>query len=493
MLFNMKTAHWMPLRKFLVLALLSACAHGPLDTTKAPPKLSSVGDKEAVLVLFMSDLHSQLRAGEGGRGGYAQLKKWVDSEKARAGLRTDVIVIGGGDLFGKGSLPCQETKDKDCAPLLRDIGLNYSTLGNYELYNSSADLARLIQSTGASFFGMNVVPKKGTSSWSTSPIKIKGVKSGLEFWLASWTAPLDVKDYSIRPTPSAHEWSSWKRQWAAPVLWVTHQELAKDLAFLNQACAALGPQVQVLALLKANDHRSMQQDRSACAPLLEPGPFGQTGLKLLLTRDAQNPHRLKVDSEFVSISGFGEDVAIKARIDALYQKYAPDADQVVFTADTEISKETLSAWVAEAFHKRMKADAAISNLGFVKSGLPAGPVTREQLTLALPHKNELMGLDWPVKDLEKALCAASMRKRDSELDHGSELSFSGFTLENPGTPQCKIPTNKRSFKIVVDEYLVSRSERWLGRSIASRSFRFGVDSRRAVTLQLQIQKPTGAR
>lgn len=494
MLSNMKIPHWVSLSKFLGLCLMASCAHGPSQNPSATSNVSASGDQPAVLVLFMSDLHSQLRVDSKGRGGYAQIKKWIDQERASAGDNTDVILIGGGDLVGKGSLPCQETQDKECAPFFKDFGMAYATLGNYELYSSLPELSKQIQATGATYIGMNVSPKKGNAPWSTKPVKFRGSKSGLEFWLASWTSPFDVKDYNVRAFPAASDWMAWKREWNAPVLWLTHQEIERDLGFMKDACLSLSPQVQILALLKANDHRPMQQDSSHCAPILEPGAFGHYGLKLLLTRDKQNPNRLKVQSEFVEILGRGEDAGLKKRIDALYARYAPDADQLVFTADTELTRETLAQWVADSYRSRMKAEASIVNIGYVKHSIPAGPVTREAFLLALPYKNELVGLDWPVKDLEAALCASSLRKRDGDQDWGSELSFSGFRLEGAGTPQCRVVALKKSLKVVVDEYLVSRSERWLGRSIAGRGFRFGVDSRRATALQLQNNvKPPGAR
>jgi 2',3'-cyclic-nucleotide 2'-phosphodiesterase (5'-nucleotidase family) len=453
--------------------------------------LPSVGDKEAVLVIYLSDVHSQLRADDKGRGGFAQLKKWIDSERARAGAKTDVIVVGGGDLYGKGSIPCQETKDKECAPFFKDLGLNYTTVGNYELYSSPTDLQKLNQSTGATLLSMNVTPKKGAGPWASNALKFKGAKSGLEFFLATWTSPFDIKDYNVRAFPSTSDWMAWKRQWDAPVLWVTHQELERDVGLLREACGSLAPQVQVLGLLKANDHRTMQSDTSQCAPLLEPGAFGHYVLKLLITKDDANPKRLKMASQFVEISGVGEDEGVKKRIDALYARYAPDANQILFTADSEISREQLAAWTAEAYHKRLKAEGAITNLGFVKNALPAGPVTREQFFLALPYKNELMGLDWPVKDLQDSLCGAAKRAKKDDLDWGSELFFSGFQLEGAGTPACRVVSEKKSIKLVVDQYLVSRSERWLGRNISARVFKFGVDSRRAVSLFIDVKKPQG--
>jgi hypothetical protein len=192
----------------------------------------------------------------------------------------------------------------------------------------------------------------------------------------------------------------------------------------------------------------------------------------------------------VEIKGFKEDATLAKRVQDLYAKHAPDADQILFTLPTDLPRETLAKWVADSYRVRTRADAAIVNIGYVKHGLKTGPVRQEEFLLALPYANELQGTDWSVKSLEKALCDVSRAPKDSNLDWGSELSFSGFELQNAGTPQCKITgTKKSSLKVVVDSYLVSRSGRWLGRDLSKQVFRFGVDSRRVGFLHLKDNPP----
>lgn len=512
MLFNMNFVVWVrsslicsslifKLLTFSVASLLvslsvSRCAH-ETSSSKNSGSLNTSSVGESLLLLYVSDLHSQLRANRDGRGGYAQLAAWIESEKSKAGPQTDVFVLGGGDLVGKGSLPCQNTQDKECAPLLRDLHLDFATLGNYELYQSPQDLAQMIRASGVRYLSSNVELKREAQNasvqtpWLQGPQRLEGKKSGLSVWLYSWTGSFDVnKSYRLRQFPSPSDWSALKQRTSGEaVVFMTHMELTEDQSFLRDACLQLAPSNQIVALLKANDHRSMNSDLSQCVPILEPGAFGHYALKVLLT-PVKGQKAFHVNSEFVEIKGFKENAHLAQKIEALYKKYAPEADKTLFTLTQAISREDLAKWVADSYRVRTRADAAIVNVGYVKHGLPSGPVSQEEFLMALPYANELQGMDWPTKSLEKALCDVSRAPKDKNLDWGSDLYFSGFSLENPGTPQCKITgTQKSSLKVVMDSYLVSRSARWLGRDVSKQVFRFGVDSRRVGFLHVKDNPP----
>lgn len=478
-----------------MLGALSHCAHeGAVTLSQNADPFALVGDTPAVLILYVSDLHSQLRADKDGNGGYAQIATWIESEKAAAGKKTDVIVMAGGDLLGKGSLPCQISKDKECLPLLKDWPVDFATLGNHELYHSPSELKSLIQSTGARFVASNVSLRESGStlqSWAASPIQIKAPKSGLSFWLYTWTDPFDVtKNYNFKRFPDSNNWLQLKNASSGdPILLMTHMELQNDLKLLKEACLNLTQSNQIIALLKSNDHQIKRTNSELCAQILEPGPFGRNGLKLLLQPVAGHKN-FKVSSQFVDIKGFEENKAINEKIKLLYQKHAPDADEVLFNMNSNLKNEELAQWVADAYRIRTKADVGIVNLGYVKSGLDQGIVKKEEFFVALPYVNELMGIDWSKAELEKLLCERSRTSKDSQLDWGSELKISGLSLVNPGQANCKVTgSQKSSLKVVMDSYLVSRSSRWLGKDVTKQVFRFGVDSRRVSLLHIKDNPP----
>ncbi len=482
--------------QLLLAGLVLGCASTPMKL-KESNTIVKTGDP-SVLILYVSDLHSQLRPGKDGVGGYATLKAWIENEKANVGAKTDVLVLAGGDLVGKGSLPCQLTNDKDCLPLLKELGIQYSALGNYELYNKVADLQKLSEASGIVFLGANVLLKNRSGAlagpWSRDPVYFKGPKSGIGFWLSSWTMPGDVSAYDVQAFPSESDWLRLKQKAGdESVIFLTHQEMAQDEAFLKEACQHLGQssanpihgKSNVIGLFKANDHHEPRMKMSACdAPILEAGPFGNTGLRFFISQ-SKKLHDFKSIDPVV----YTPNASLKTKIDALYSRLAPNADEVLVKNLSEKSTLDLAKWTADSFRFKTRADVAIVNEGYVKNALAAGDVTREDFFLTMPYTNKLFGLDWAVKDLEKSLCQASRRAVDSQLDHGSQLAISGLKLEDAGTPKCHVSgTRKSNVKVVVDSYMLSRAPRWLGADIKNRVFNFGVDSRRISMLYLENSK-----
>lgn len=103
-----------------------------------------------MVVLFVSDLHGQLRGDPVRGGGYARLAGYIKNERAKADLTTDVIAVMGGDALGKSGLPCRKTGEKACVPFLKDMSIDVASLGNGELKRSVAELNELISLSGIS-------------------------------------------------------------------------------------------------------------------------------------------------------------------------------------------------------------------------------------------------------------------------------------------------------------------------------------------------------
>ena len=104
---------------------------------------AALGDPQLV-VIYVNDLHGQLRADLKNGGGYARLAAFIKGERDRAGTGADVLVIAGGNVAEKGALPCRKTNDNACFPLLKDVGVDVAVLGTSEIKRSAADLNHLI-------------------------------------------------------------------------------------------------------------------------------------------------------------------------------------------------------------------------------------------------------------------------------------------------------------------------------------------------------------
>ncbi len=485
---------WIPALSFYFLAACAASSGvsgGDADAAASKARAANPGGP-VLVVLYASDLHSQIRPDEKDRGGYARVKAWVDGERRKAGPQTDVIAVAGGDLLGKGALPCAATADKACVPLLGEIGFDFATPGNYELYRSNKDLREILPLTKARWVSANV-KAQSPLPWTEGTLVYKGPKSGIELGLVGWTSdpsyngdPRGRKDYAVKRRPDALDWNRFRTELAGkPILFLTHQEIAEDRNFLAQACKELGAR-WVMGLLKANDHVYRRHESQLCSPIFEPGPFGHEGVKLTIVQEEGSWKLLR--HEFVHINrGVGEDKKLKALVEEVYKKHGAGADDIVAQVADDRSPQELAQWVADAYRARTKADIGLVNLGFVKGPIAEGKITREKVLVTMPYSNELMGVDWSVKDMEAALCKAALRQRDDDADYGSEIMLSGAKLENAGKASCRLvtPAKKSLLKVAVDSYVLGRSSRWLGEDLAKRSFRFGVDSQRIVFLQLE--------
>ena len=471
----------------------SVQAPGAAASTEKPFVSKKIDDAQPQIeILFLSDLHGHLRA-EKGKAGYARVAQFIESERAHAGTKTDVVVIGGGDFAGKGAEPCRKTWDKACFPLVKELGVNVAVLGNGELKRSAAELNELIDASGVPWVSANVKAARGVSAKWNRDFLFTGSKSGGKFWLTSWTlAPspgeIDLKKakLEIASNPSGKDWDQWKKKFGAtPVVWAPHQEWEQDYELLKQACQNSG--LKSLVLLKSNDHNH-RKDNTLCAPIFEPGAFGSYVSRLVLQPTGEHGEWSLVSHEFVAMDEkISEQAALSARVQALYKELAPDADEVVAQVKTPKSDAEFAQWAAGAFRKTTHADIAVVNMGAIKSGIEAGALTKERLSMVYPYTDDLMGLDWSTRDLEKSLCASSLRNKDPFEDYGSELVLDGAKLSGAGTSKCKLELSHKasSAKVVMVSFMIKRSKRWLGKDLSSVAFKFGLNSEKAMMLELQ--------
>lgn len=452
--------------------------------------IAAHAEEPKLVTLFVSDLHGQLRGKpEKNVGGYARLKTLIDTERSAASGPTDVLVISGGDAFGKSAEPCRASGEKECAPLLKDVGVDVAVFGNGELKRPRAELLDLLKLSGIPWVSTNV--KAAGATWTDSYV-YKGAKSGMEVVIFSFTVPpspgeLEPKKagYTVtRGLPSAAEWARLEKiAGTRPVIWVGHQYVEDDKALAEEACRH---KFKSIAFLKGHTHRARAEEAGLCMPFVEPGAFGETVSRLEWKKVEGQftavPHR------FVALDAqIAENGDVKSKVNDLYRKLAPTADTRVAEVKAGRDEKGVATWLAEMYKKVSSADIAFVNQGAVKDGLEAGPLSHERLVTVIPYNNDLVGADVAVSELEKALCSAEARPRDLYEDEGSQIVMAGARVVNAGTPQCKLETSRRGrVKVVLDSYLLSRSPRWLGMSLNGKSFKFGMNTERALIRGLQL-------
>lgn len=474
---------------FLLGAYLGACASQNASSPGVDsPKLAAPESAPRLVILQAGDLHGYLRA-EDGQGGYARVAAYVKAEKAAANSTTDVLFVYGGDAADKGALPCRKTRDRACFPLLKQLGIDVAVVGNHELGRPGSETAGLLALSGVPWTSANLMSIMGMQPGFTNDFVYKGPRSGLELAVWGWSSGKAGSGLSLRETPREDDYRKLASYAASgrPLLVVTHQDYSDDKALLGEICKR---SIKTLALLKAHNHQT-RAETDACAPLFEAGPFGEQINRLVFAKTGPSPLDWKLESQqFVKMdSSKIEDPAIVAEVARLYSENAPEADQVVLEVTQARDDAGAAAFLADAYRNTTHVDLAIVNRGSAKDGFKAGPLTRERLLQTIPYENDLSGLDWNLKDLEKSLCKASMRTPDARLDEGAELVFSGGKLVGGGTPQCRLETARRggSLKVGIDGWVLAHSERWLGKDLRKNAgtFRFQVSTEQALNRYLQ--------
>ncbi len=493
MVFSMNFARKLVLKHLIFLlftALVVACSSTHHQQSEDSSKEnSSYGKQQTLVVLFSSDWHGNLM-GSSQSGGYARLAHLIASEKKKAEeAGADVLVVAGGDLVGKGSIPCRMSQDKDCMRLVQHMGIDVSMFGNYELNRSPQELSELISLSRIPWLATNV--KQAT----THEYHFHGKKSGAEVVLLGWiSAPvINQKDFQLTKgkLPSEAQWTLWQKEVANKnIIWVTHQEYEEDRQFVKKLCQL---NLKSLALLKANDHEvRFEPDHcrefSKSIPLIEVGAFTEKLGKLVFVRDANGNLRFESQTVLNVDSAMPENDKVKSEIDQLYKK-APYARSAIKKIESDIPIENVTLWYANVLRKAGHTDIAIVNRGGVKLGFEMGTLTRDEVYRAIPYNDPMMGLDWNFSDFEKSICKSTQRVKKLPEDYGSELVLSGAKLLNPGTPDCKVElsTRRASVKVGMTSFLVSRSATWLGKDLRSRAFKFGTTSEQAIEASLRQQ------
>lgn len=445
-----------------------------------------------VVILYASDLHSQLIEGSDDLGGYARLQTLVNQERAKAGPKTDVILVLGGDSIGKGRLPCRKTNEAKCTPILGMLKPDVVAFGNGELKMPLADLRSLSAQIGGVWVGSNIEPaKKGVMPFWKSSYLYTGPKSGLKINFTSsavFPGPGEARSGGqldfVEPSVSFVDlYSKYGTVPGAASLMILHDDIARLDEIQRGLCHRAS---QPLLVLKAHEHK-VDQGTRGCLKYLEADAFGRHVARLELAH-SENAFQIKNIQMIEVNSKIQQDPAVAAKVEDLYKNYGQGARRVVLNLVKPVDENRLGKFLASTYQRISRADIAIVNRGFIKAGFPAGKVDWDTVLTAVPYNNQLFGLDWPAADLEKSLCRAAKRTMDRHLDNGGELIFAGASLVDAGKDNCRlvVKDGKKVPKVVVDSYLQTRSGRWLGKDIKGRSFSYGLDTERA--LELGIEK-----
>lgn len=406
-------------------------------TPGAPTAVAATGEPQLV-ILYMHGLRGQLK-GWGGEGGYARLATIIQEQRQSLPAGSQLLVLADDAGGMGGAIACRRTRGKNCFKLLGDIGVNEAVMSEGESFASTKEFDELTATPQVIWLFKN-------GRTAGQPTNVTLARS---LWKKSDKPSLSKKAYNVVFSRLGDaEWQTRKTELDAPALVLSGgaENAVEDAgAVLRVQVRSNGTQVARIVLAPAS-----------------PSEYAKV-----------------VQHSFIDVnSSVSENAGVKTQIEALYQRWAPDADQVVGDVPKDVPNAELSVWLANAYRNVSRADLAIVPQNTVPGALIAGSVTREQLLQAAGAEDELMALDWSVKSVGEALCHASLKQN---------IVLSGATLVEPGTAQCRLQTtsSRREFKVVLPRKLVMASPETLGKDIRGTAFRMGYAGERAIDLYVK--------
>ena len=438
-------------RTLFVLVLAVALVSGANLWAVAPPR--------HLTVLYTNDLHAQLDPIEAtwlpGRprvGGMEALSGLI--ARLRDG-RQDVLLVDAGDLV---TGPAVSTFTRGAAPfdLLDAMGYDALAIGNHEFDNSVPRLQELIWSTSVPVLAANIY-WRGTDHRFARPYVLLH-RAGLRVAVigvigsdaALVTLPAQVRDLEfcdpakelrplvekLRPQADlvvvlAHEGKTGPMQLDAE----SHPEAQRDFDTDVELAAAV-PGIDVL--VGGHAHRGIDppyKERTNGTIIVQ--TFGHTTSLGVLDLRLNSEGKGVASYEGRLERGWAEreqpmpEVARRAA--SWRATIAAMASQPVCQATAPITRDyagpsALGNLVTDLMRERSKADVALYNAGGLRADLPAGAVTRGDVTAALPFNNRLVVMRLKGDALRAAL------EQGLSGEHGM-LQQSGMAVRfNPRAP-----------------------------------------------------------
>ena len=363
-----------------------------------------------VTLLQFSDYHSHalpFYTGDGTRGGIARAVRYLRDEKRRGAL-----VFSGGDTINKGA-PAWSDK-YGCAewPWLNGI-VDAMAFGNHDAdYGADAfarcraDIRYPILSANTAGFPRSVV------------LEARGARIGV-FAVAGSDFPrlMHVPGFTFGdPIAAAREVvrELREREHVDAVIMIGHEHLDADLALARAV-----PGIDLIFGSHSHLRRDLTRIPDTNTWFVSPGQYLEAICRVELTI---------ADHAVTSVRGglvpvderLPEDRAVARKVARMERALENDPQyraqfEVIARLAAPLTIEALAKRTLEVMRDAARADAALSTFSSFRQALPAGPLTLEQLTAALPYENDLVVCTMTGAQLQRVFdFSAARRGTDGE-------------------------------------------------------------------------------
>jgi 2',3'-cyclic-nucleotide 2'-phosphodiesterase (5'-nucleotidase family) len=358
-------------------------------------------------ILHINDFHGNLlpkpgKEGKPATGGMAYIAKMVREEREKNPEGT--LLLSAGDMF-QGTPISNLFRGKPVIETMNLMGFDAMTLGNHEFDWGMEALSDLRSAAAFPFLSANIVDEKGALLPGVKPYVVlqrKGLKLAVigittpETHYAS--KPGNLKGYRViaveKVLPALIE--KVKKEGAGPVIVLSHLGLDED----KEMASRVGG---IDLIVGGHSHTEVKTPVVVGSTIIvQAGYYGQ---KLGVMK-------LSVDTETKKITRYSErrilqkvkagpNDAYDAAVAEIIRKYDDrirgEFSRVVGETRVNLAKRpfesNLGDLVCDAMREAAGADVAIQNNGGIRTTIPKGKITLEQVYMLLPFDNNLMTMD----------------------------------------------------------------------------------------------------
>ncbi|EGT3615072.1 multifunctional 2',3'-cyclic-nucleotide 2'-phosphodiesterase/3'-nucleotidase/5'-nucleotidase [Clostridium perfringens] len=381
--------------------------------------LEALGTKEVEIpVVTFNDFHGTLEESKSEVGA----SKLVGEIKRIKEENPNTVVVTGGDIY-QGSAMSNLLKGEPVTAMLREIGLDFSAVGNHEFdwgYEYIPDWAKAGE---FDFLASNIYEKETGKpvEWAKpyGVIEREGKKVGFIGLATPETA------YKTKPDNVAH--LEFKDPVEATKVWVDHLENVENVDAIvvlshlgseqNRETGEITGEVVdiaevpgVDAIISAHSHQKVEGIVNG-VPIVQAYKNGRNLGYVNLKFDYKGD--LAVSTKLDDISKRKDTLPVDKNMEDILAKYdaelAPIMNEKVadLSVDLPHDRDTgvtpMGATVAETMRRIVNADIAITNGGGVRAPLMAGTVTVGDMYTILPFDNTLVTMEMKGSDIIKVL------------------------------------------------------------------------------------------
>lgn len=463
--------HWVLLTAFLIISSLLMAGQA------VAAESSRDGDIVHLQIITVNDFHGAL-AEQGKNPGAAKLVEFL--KEARAKDPDGTLLVSAGDMF-EGTVDSNLLYGRPVVDMMNYAKFDVMTLGNHEFDWGINVLKQRMAQSDFPYVCANIVDRGTGKLVDFVKPYIMLERSGLKIAVigiatpetAYKTNPQVVAGYLFdEPAKVVNALvPALKQQGADIIVVLTHlPSWMDDNANVSGDAVTLALQDNGIdAIVSGHSHQTVYGKVNG-VPIVQANFNGRAVGKIELLFNKSNH---QVISSIASITGLPypgltADPEVQALLDKSQKELASIKNIVVgqmvheLSHDrTELAETRLGEWVTDTMRQAVSADIAFQNIGGLRTGIAAGPITMENLYEVMPFDNTLFTVEMTGQQVMKVLKYGIMNDKVGMVQYsGIKVSYSAATpqksraisvMMSDGTPL----RPEKIYKVVTNDFMAS--------------------------------------